>query len=260
MERALFIADLDRWTSPGEGAYDRLYLGSEFCAGRLPTPPALQRALRAAGDRGMSFSFVTPILDEPGLRRAIALVRTLPADGATEVIVNDLGLFEAIAEAGWRGAVVAGRLLTRQRRGPGFQDPLQPSPDARAALRGSALDAPPFIAWLAATYGVRRFELDDLVQGVAVGPLPEGIHLSIYRPWLIVTVTRNCPWIFDGRFRHDIQGCPRPCRGRALRLEPAEGGRPLLMGGCAQFLLGDEGAGFAGPSVDRAVWQPDIPA
>lgn len=259
MEQAVFIADLDRLPPFGE-RYDRLYLGSEFCHWRLPAPRELERAQQEARGRGMAFSLVTPFLDETGLRRTLALVRDLPADGETEVIVNDFGVLEAVAAAGWRGMLVAGRLLTRQRRGPGFQDPRDASPDALAALRGSALDAPSFVSWLGATYGVRRFELDDLLQGVAIGDLPEGVRLSLYRPFLLVTATRNCPWIFDGRVWQREEGCPRPCRGQVLDLEPAEGGRHLIVGGCAQFLRAEREEGDAGPGIDRIVWQPGIPA
>lgn len=258
MERAVFIAALDRL--PPGAEFDRLYLGNEFCAWRLPSPAELRRALAAARDRGLAFSLVTPFLDERGLARTLALLRELPADGVTEVVANDLGLLDAVRREGWGGTLVAGRLLTRQRRGPGFQDPVAASADALAALQGSALDAPPFVSLLGEAYGVRRFELDDLPQGVAVGALPDGIRLSVYRPWILVTATRNCPWAFDGRRWPREDGCPRPCRGGQLLLEPEQGGRHLTMGGCAQFLHVGIAAGYAGPAVDRVVWQPEVPA
>jgi hypothetical protein len=259
VEKAVFVADLDRLPPRGE-RYDRLYLGSEFCHWRLPGADELRRAGRECRERGMAFSLVTPFLTYTGLRRALALVRDLPAEGGTEVIVNDLGLLEAILGTGWPGTLVAGRLLTRQRRGPGFQDPVETMADALAALRGSALDSPAFIARLGAVYGVHRFELDDLVQGVAVAALPEGARLSLYRPFLLVTATRNCPWIFDGRVWQRDGGCPQPCRGQALLMEPREGGRRLTMGGCAQFLTAEAAGGAAAAPVDRLVWQPEIPA
>jgi len=285
MERAVFVPDLGRLPPPGE-PYDRLYLGSEFCIWRIPMERELHEALAVAIRRGMGFSLVTPFLDEPGLKRTLALIRALPEDPATEVVANDLGLIEALRPAGWQGTVVAGRLLTRQRRGPGFQSFGDVPPEAAAALRGSALDSPAFVELLGSMYGVRRFELDDLVQGVAVPPLPAGVSLSLYRPWLLVTATRNCPWIFDGQTWDRGHRCPRPCRGQALGLVPvqAEGScgdlpaapplrqsrngagqipedtmSSLILGGCAQFL---EHRGAAPPpaGVDRIVWQPEIPA
>ena len=171
-------------------------------------------ALAAATRRGMGFSLVTPFLDEPGLTRTLALIRALPDDPAIEVVANDLGLIEALRAAGWRGTVVAGRLLTRQRRGPGFQSFGDVPPEAAAALRGSALDSPAFVELLGSVYGVKRFELDDLVQGVSVPVLPAGVSLSLYRPYLLVTATRNCPWVFDGhtwdRSRRLRPPLPRP--------------------------------------------------
>ena len=157
--------------------------------------------------------------------------------------------------------MVAGRLLTRQRRGPGFQSFGDVLPEAAAALRGSALDSPAFIELLGSVYGVKRFELDDLMQGVSVPALPAGVRLSLYQPYLLVTATRNCPWIFDGRTWDRSKGCARPCRAQALRLAPVaqNGQQVLLLGGCAQFL---EHRNEAPPpaGVDRIVWQPGIPA
>jgi len=221
MERAVFVPDIDRLPPPGE-PYDRLYLGSEFCAWRLPSAHELHAARAAATSRGMSFSLVTPFLDEPGLTRTLALIRALPDDPAVEVVANDLGLIEALRADGWRGTVVAGRLLTRQRRGPGFQSFGGIPPEAAAALRGSALDSPAFVELLGSAYGVKRFELDDLVQGVSVPALPAGVSLSLYRPYLLVTATRNCPWIFDGQSWDRSHGCPRPCCGTPLTLHPTD--------------------------------------
>jgi hypothetical protein len=259
VERAVFVAELERLPPPGE-PFERLYLGSEFCVWRLPSPHQLGRAIRAAAARGLGFTLVTPFLDEPGLDRALALVRRLPADPGVEVVANDLGLLEALRAEGWPGTLVAGRLLTRQRRGPGVQSHGSLPPAAARALRGSALESPAFVALLGAAYGVRRFELDDLVQGVEVPQLPAGVRLSLYRPHLLVTATRNCPWIFDGRTWDRSRSCARPCRGRQLRLAPAAGGgSALALAGCAQFLEHRGGAPPA-PGVDRIVWQPGPPA
>lgn len=272
MERAVFVADLDRLAPPGP-ACDRLYLGSEFCAWRLPDERGVGEALAAAAARGAGFSLVTPFLDEPGLDRTLELVRCLPEEPAIEVVANDLGLVESLRAKGWGGTVVAGRLLTRQRRGPGFQTCGTVPPEAAEALRGSALDSPAFVDLLASSYGVRRFELDDLVQGVAVPVLPAGVSLSLYRPYLLVTATRNCPWVFDGKSWERRRGCARPCRGGALRLlatddlhpigasrtNAAGKARPLLLGGCAQFFAHRSDAPPP-RGVDRIVWQPGIPA
>jgi hypothetical protein len=63
--------------------------------------------------------------------------------------------------------VVAGRLLTRQRRGPGFQSFGDVLPEAAAALRGSALDSPDFVELLGSVYGCGASAHSE---GVAVLP------------------------------------------------------------------------------------------
>ncbi len=254
-ERALFVPDLAR--IPAGERFERLYLGSEFCRWRLPDTARLAAALEAASSRGAAFTLVTPFLDEEGLGQAMELVRLLPADGRTEVVANDAGLLEGVLEAGWNGALVAGRLLTKQRRGPGVQEPREATGEAWEALRGSALEAEPLVAWLIGTYGVRRFELDDIAQGLRVPPLPAGVGVSLYRPWVLVTATRLCPWRAGAV---GAGGCGVPCRGRRLELEPEEGGRPLVLGGCAQFLRVAVGDRPLPPGVDRVVWQPQPPA
>jgi len=221
LERAVFVPDLDRLPPPGE-PYERLYLGSEFCVWRLPAARELHEALAAAAARGLGFSLVTPFLDEPGLTRTLELIQQVPPDAATEVVANDLGLIESLRAAGWRGTIVAGRLLTRQRRGPGFQSFGDIPPEAAVALRGSVLDSPAFVELLGTEYSVKRFELDDLVQGVSVPALPAGVSLSLYRPYMLVTATRNCPWVFDGRTWDRSNGCGRPCRKQAIRLVPVQ--------------------------------------
>jgi hypothetical protein len=255
VERAVFVPDLERIPPPGH-PYDRLYLGSEFCVFRLPDAGELREAHAAAAGRGVGFSLVTPFLDEPGLARVLALTRALPQDAATEVIVNDLGLLEALRECGWRGTLVAGRLLTRQRRGPGFQSFGAVPPGAAAALQGSALDAPAFVELLVATYGVRRFELDDLVQGFTVPDLPAGVSLSLYRPYLLVTATRNCPWIFEGQTWDRSGDCGQPCRGQSLHLTPVQ-----AAGSCLPPLPRRRGGRCATPSVlARSCAPPGAPA
>lgn len=285
MERAVFVPDIDRLPPPGD-PFDRLYLGSEFCVRRLPEGRGLRQALEAAAARGIAFSLVTPFLDEAGLAVTLALARALPEDASTEVVANDLGLIVKLRDAGWRGTLVAGRLLTRQRRGPGFQSFDDPPPGACEALQGSVLDSPAFVKMLGSTFGVRRFELDDLVQGIALPEFAADVRISLYRPWLLVTATRNCPWVFDGR-TWDRSACARPCRGQRLHLvppsrpgtAPAQGWRgapqplepaacagsdcreerELVLGGCAQFLE-HRNVEPPPPAVDRIVWQPGIPA
>ena len=187
-----------------------------------------------------------------------ALEGMRPGEG-DEVVVNDVGLFEILLGDNWEGTIAAGRLLTRQRRGAGWKGDLPAEPGARRYLRGSALDSPGFVDYLKDRYGVLRFEIDNLIQGVAVAEMPEDVRLSVYYPYLFLTASTLCPWTFDGRRWKRGEGCPS-CRGEILELKPEEGGRTILMGGGIQFLEKNATEVYAGPPVDRHVFQPRIPA
>jgi hypothetical protein len=259
VERAVFVAERARIPAAAEG-YVRLYLGSEFCWQRLPDADAVPALVREAASRGMAFTLVTPLLDEEGLEATLRVVAALPAEAGVEVVANDVGLLQALAREQWAGTLVAGRLLTRQRRGPGFRRHGDPPPEAEAALRRSVVDAPAFVARLAERYGVRRFELDDLVQGVELEAPPPGISYSIYHPWLFVAVSRRCPWRFDGKRWRTRSECVAPCRGRVMELVPEEAGATLAVGGCAQYLRNEGTVVYAGPGVNRHVILPAVPA
>lgn len=257
--RAVFVAERARIPAAGEG-YDRLYFGSEFCWQRLPDADGAAALVGEAASRGMAFTLVTPLLDEEGLEATLRVVAGLPAEAGVEVVANDVGLVQALAREQWAGTLVAGRLIARQRRGPGFRRHGEPPPEAEAALRGSALDSPAFLARLAERYGVRRFELDNLVQGVEIAAPPPGISFSVYHPWLFVAASRRCPWRFDGKRWRTSSECVAPCRGRILELVAEEGSAPLALGGCAQYLRNEGSDIYAGPGVDRHVILPAVPA
>jgi len=260
IERAVFLAD-PRGLSGVDRSFDRLYFGNETCPWRLPTRRELRLAFEAARDLDMAFTLVTPLLDDGGLGRALALLEELDRLGPAEIVVNDVGLLEEISRRGREEAVGLGRLLTRQRRGAGWKGPLPREEGAADYLRRSGLESEKMVAWMGSRYGVRRFEIDDLPQGVRIGPLPDDVRVSLYRPYSILTVTRLCPWTFDGRRWRRGEGCAAPCRESSLILTPEEGGAPILMGGCAQFLKVEEKGGVPPiAAVDRIVTQPGLPA
>jgi hypothetical protein len=257
VKRAVYLTDLPDRDLPAEG-YGRLYFGHEFCPYRLPSRARVKEMRREAAGRGMAFTLVTPRFDEDDTDRVVRLVDILePTD---EIVVNDVGLLEVLRRRAWKGPVAVGRLLTKQRRGAAWKGDLPVEEGALRYLRGSSLDSPGFAAFFLGRYGVRRFEVDNLIQGVAVGELPEGVSLSLYHPWLFLTLTRHCPWRFDGRSWSAGEGCAAPCRRDMLSLVPRMGGREIVMGSMAQFLFNDTDTLYEGPAVDRVVFMPGTPA
>jgi hypothetical protein len=236
---------------------DRLYFGHEFCPWLLPGRRSLERVREAAAARGLAFTLVTPVLGEEALAKAVRLLDILDTGAGDEVVANDMGLLEILAERSWKGEVVVGRVLTRQRRGAWWRGELPPGEGDSRYLRGSALDSPYFVEWLHENYGVRRFEIDNLVQGVEVGGLPARVRLSVHHPYLFLTATTLCPWTFDGNRWKRGEKCPS-CEGEVLELTPDEGGRKILMAGGVQYLENDSADIYRGPAVDRLVRQPEL--
>jgi len=249
-------------TRPGELAsvadgYERLYFGHEFCPWLLPGPRRLERVRQAAADRGLAFTLVTPHLGEPGLEPLRKLAAVLAPGEGDEVVVNDAGLFELLAGGRWEGALAAGRLLTRQRRGAGWKGSLPSGAGDARYLRGSSLDSPHFVDLLRDRYGVKRFEIDNLIQGVEVGELPDDVHLSVHYPYLFLTATTLCPWTFDGTRWKRGEKCPS-CDGQILELTPEGGGRKIFMAGGVQYLENESPDIYSGPAVDRWIHQPSL--
>lgn len=258
MTKAVYLTDLPDRELPAEG-YSRLYFGHEFCPYRLPSRRRIREMREAALGQGMAFTLVTPRFDEEDLDRIERLIEVIdPA--VDEIVVNDVGLFDLLHRRAWKGPLVLGRLLTKQRRGAAWKGDLPDEEGALRYLQGSSLDSPGFVELFRDRYDVRRFEIDNLIQGVTVGDLPEGTSLSVYHPWLFLTLTRHCPWRFDGRSWSAGEGCSAPCRNDLLSLIPREGGREIIMGSMAQFLFNDGDDIFAGPPVDRIVHMPGTPA
>jgi hypothetical protein len=254
ISRSVFLTRPGDLESIADG-YERLYFGHEFCPWLLPGPRRLERVRQAAADRGLSFTLVTPHLGESGLEPVRALVKVLAPREGDELVVNDVGLFELVAAEKWEGTMAAGRLLTRQRRGAGWKGSLPSGAGDARYLRGSSLDSPHFVDLLRDRYGVKRFEIDNLIQGVEVGELPDDVHISVYYPYLFLTATALCPWTFDGSRWRRGERCPA-CDEEVLELTPEGGGRRILMAGGVQYLENTDANVYTGPAVDRLIHQP----
>lgn len=259
VQKAIFLSDAERLHLLRPD-FQRLYFGNEFCSWRLPSAEELKRVREAAREQGVGFTFVTPYLNQIGLKQVLKILEWFsPAEG-TEVVVNDVGFLEMLSREKWEGVIVIGRLLTRQQRGAGWKNSTFPKDGAARYLRSCNLDSPSLVEWFHTRYGVRRFEIDNLIQGVEIKPLSSDIRLSVYYPFIYLTTSRRCPWSFNGREWRNLEDCSSPCRNRILILNPEEGGRPILMGGGTQFLKNDAPNGvYRGPGVDRWIYQPVIP-
>jgi hypothetical protein len=221
MEKALTFdaRDTARLRSRAAG-YGALVIGSEFCAGLLPSP-AEAAALRK--EFGGKIVLATPLLTDDALARVKKLLKIVSAGGPAEVIANDLGLLEVLRRARSRVEISCGRILAHRVK-------IMPEAYAREFLR---------------RYGVKRFEIDD---PAAVKRLAQfGLPFSWHYPYRYVTVTRFCPW--ENRW---ADGCAGSCRGRARKLVSPRVPKPLWLRGAAYFVKAQR----PNKAADRTVFTP----
>ncbi len=184
---------------------DRIYVGSELCAGRLPTLPELRRVLMA----DLPVTLVTPAAAGPAFAHVCRLVELIESVGKeAEVVVNDFGVLAKAAESTCVTPVM-GRLLSRnfvEMSGDKF---LLASREALADLKRR--------------YRVARFEVTNYRKRIEFSEVAEwdGIPLSMHYPYMPLTISRACAFRFaeaepDSRF--DSVPCRRPCRTRSYRL------------------------------------------
>ena len=209
---------LDEFARPGS-AWSRAYLGSDFCQTLLPTPAAMLEAFAEVRPRA-AFTLVTPPVNDAGLHRVDALLAALAAetapDAATEVVVNDWGVL-GLVRAHPALTPVLGRLLTRMLRDPRLPaDRLEAAAPSTRALQQASVTSPPFQGLLR-SFGVRRVELDPVVQGLAMDFDAMGLAPTLHAPFGYVTTGRVCLFAAMGQAAEHRFEVGAPCRQECRR-------------------------------------------
>ncbi|WP_459941415.1 hypothetical protein [Deferrisoma palaeochoriense] len=233
-------------------------VGAEFCPRRLAAPGELAPYLRRWKSQGLGVQFVTPAVREGAFEAVWAWLRAaLEVAPGAEVAFNDWGLWERARAEGLAFRGVAGRLLSRQRRGPRVLGMVAAAaPREARELRGSVWDEPEGVRLLE-EFGAVGVELDLILPGLRVPALPGGVTLRVHAPWIPVTVALACPWT------EAPLACDRPCRAA----EPAclrndEDPHPLWSRGNTLFLRRESeppAAYLARLGAERLLWSPEIP-
>ena len=249
-ERALFLHAFPASLPPD---ISRIYAGAEFCPWRLPGSVELRQILRRAHELGRTFTLVTPVLNEPQRQDLRATLAALLPEFAAgdEVVISDWGVLELVRGIDPAVAVVLGRVLSGQKRDARTVE-LELTAAQLEHFRQGSWYAAPAVALLV-ELGIRRVELDNLLQGVA--PLPAALRGTLHFPYAMVASSRNCPFRPSGL----TSPCPQPC-GEVFSLLAAETAKPLLQGGNTQFLrserLPDQ---LMALNIDRVVEHLELP-
>jgi len=211
--------------------FSRVYLGNETCETKIPSIGRVKKAKEFCKSKGLDFSLVTPFCTNAGIRRIKSLLPIL--SGQDELIANDFGVLSLAAKS--KAVPVAGRLLNRQ-----FRDPRIASFRGELAehLSQSQASMPSFRKILS-KFGVKRIELDNLVQGIATNLNNTGFSASLYHPIVFVSATRLCLSANAGKISDSqkvgVFSCNLECKKFRFRLSNKAMPEKLLIIGNGLF-------------------------
>lgn len=250
MESAVFLNRLHGGLPEGFG---RLYYGSEFCPWTFPAVASIIDAIEESHHAGMAFTLATPVVAESflaQLEKSLATVLPMLKEG-DEVLISDLGALNLVRALDPERAILLGRTLSGQKRGPRILD-LDLSVEQQAYFRSGSWYGRESQRLLQES-GVSRMELDNLLQGLE--PVPQGVCASLHYPYIMVTSSRNCPF----RPGAGDRGCPATC-GEVFTLDTPQSALPLLQGGNTQFIENQQlPPNLSDLGIDRIVLHPYLP-
>ena len=190
MEQAIFISKVEnlKYFNPH---FSRLYFGNEFCEQLIPSVADLEQVLDFVSENSLDFTFVTPYLTDDGLRRLELLLQVIAQRRpGSEVVFNDYGLLRILRSRYSELEPVMGRLLNRMKRGPRLMTVIDKLPQTTVEyFQGSNLTVPALSKFFNDN-GVRRVELDNLLQDFDFSL--DNLSASLYLPFAYVTTTRLC--------------------------------------------------------------------
>jgi hypothetical protein len=188
-------------------AFERLYLGDEFCHHLIPTLPDLETALAWCAERRIPLTLATPPVTDEGIQDLRPLLARLQGEADAEVVANDWGTLRLLQRDYPGLKRVLGRTLRRQ-----IKDPRAEAASATAAMTDG-------YAALLNQLGVAMISADRLPDG------PTALPLAMHVPYEFVTSGRICsisgvPFPDPKKFLVDFS-CPKPCRDFYLDLKDA---------------------------------------
>jgi hypothetical protein len=288
MEKAIFITKLSQLKYVNHG-YGRLYYGNEFCERLIPSLQDLNRILDYVQKRRLDFSFVTPYVTNIGLGKLRVLFGFLKAKKIhCEVIINDWGVLNLVNRQRLNFQPVLGRLLTKQKRGPGlikllkrkFEPRLTVNPENHSQrnivfqkklpldldyyYKGSNAASVPVIHSLLINQRIKRIELDNTAQGLLLELPQDKISTSVYTPYVYITTTFFCPTAGCDQKKKSllkIKPCKRQCQRYVFKLWHKTMPKVIYLKGNTQFYKNTRlpMRELKNAGVDRIVYEPEIP-
>ncbi|MBA3037729.1 MAG: hypothetical protein FP814_14715 [Desulfobacterium sp.] len=266
IKRALYVTKVKNLECYDEN-FSRIYFGCEFCQRLLPSVKNLQQVLEFVSEKNLDFTFITPYVTNDGLKKLDALLQIIENNNpGSEVVFNDWGVFNLLGEKYKNLEPVMGRLLNKMKRGPRLKDLMGIMPQSTADyFRTCSLDSPLYRKFLADN-GIKRVELDNLLQGIDLDLGDSAINTSLYVPYAFITTTRLCLAIScDVSGKEDEIGifpCKEECQKYTFQHVHSIMPVPLISRGNTMFFKNENIPSediLAKNHVDRIVIEPDVP-
>ena len=288
MEKAVFITKISQLKCVNHG-YNRLYFGNEFCERLIPNTSDLERVLSFVNKNKLDLSLVTPYVTNYGLERLKPLFELLKDAGISpEIIINDFGVVNLINCKYPNLVPVLGRLLTKQKRGPGLKKLIKreirprlikdhKNPKIRALVfqkklpldldtyyKGSNASSVPIIHNFLISQRIHRIELDNTGQGLFLELPQNRISASIYLPYVYISTTFFCLTSGCGQKNKlllKIKPCNKQCQKYIFKLRHKTMPKVIYLKGNTQFYKNTrtQFRQWQKLGVDRIVYEPDVP-
>ncbi|MFH1414964.1 MAG: hypothetical protein ABIH89_02625 [Elusimicrobiota bacterium] len=238
MEKALLYTSGLKLT--GVEGMSRIYIGDEFCERLLPTGSEIDKLLSLCKEKSMGITLVTPYLTDAGIEKRLDLLQRLQkTTDNPEIVVNDWGFMEKLAETGNSSRLVLGRLLISQYLSPYHIRFLREKRLHKNRVRRNYCFFPDRFMNLLKVKRVDRIEFNSLDHYLACQPQLEenGIKAHIYHPFEYMTVSRYCGYAVKGPDVHSMitESCRRECFSYIAVKKSRYFGNKIIIKGNAHF-------------------------
>lgn len=200
--------------------YERVYCGSESCAQKLIFDKAAFKEI--AGIKPISF-VLPSIITRSHFHKVERLICALgKINKDFELVINDFGMLQWYSLKKRKFPAVMGRVLCQYHLANAYGQK-----DKTKYLDKNKC------AYFIKRYNVNRFEISCLPAKFKY-VLPEKVNVSMYFPYAMVTISRNCVFRQDGKAVD--KSCANECNGQTLKLGHLAVAEPLVMNSNIYFL------------------------
>lgn len=261
MEQVIFISKVENLRYV-DSKYSRLYFGNEFCQRLLSSLEDFEVVRDFILKHKMEFTLVTPYVTNKGIDVLRPILEYVIKNflGA-EIVINDWGVLRLLRREFNYSNFALGRLLTKQKRGPRILNLKNRVPQNMIQhFQKSNIDVPILSDFLV-NNGIKRVELDNLLQGIAREDTC--LKASLYFPFAYVTTTRFCLTASSEtgrRFLRNIPSCNKECQKYIFSLRHKNMPVDLFLKGNTQFFENEHlPDNLNNLNIDRIVYEPEIP-